>query len=108
MAESLLHLPLHLTLEVLNILRHLSVLRHKVVLLRKLRDVIVWQLIGRRTNHVVLLAEYGTGRVLRYVRDQAVQLGEGLIARIAMIMILAFQFAEWPAATLLRSVEGVR
>lgn len=39
--ESLLHLPLHLTLEILNVLRHLGVLRHEVVLLRQLRDVIV-------------------------------------------------------------------
>lgn len=54
LTESLLHLPLHLTLKVLNVLGHLSV-RHKVVLLRQLCHVVVLQLIRRRANHIVLL-----------------------------------------------------
>lgn len=57
---------------------------------------------------MLLLTEDGAGRVFRYVRDQTVKLGEGLVARVAMVMILALQFAERSAAALLRSVEGVR
>lgn len=107
--KSLLHLPLHLALKILNVLSHLSVRRHEVVLLRQLRHVIVLQLIRRRTDHVVLLlAENGASRMLRYMRDQAIQFGESLITRVAVIMILAFQLAERPAAALLRSVQGVR
>lgn len=107
--KSLLHLPLHLTLKVLNVLSHLSVRRHKVMLLRQLRHVIVLQLIRRRANHIMLLlAENRAGRVLRYMRDQAIQLGEGLIARVAVIMILAFQLAERSAAALLWPIESVR
>lgn len=109
LAEALLYLPLHVILKVLNVLRHLDVRRHEVVLLRQLRDVIVLQLIRRRADHVVLLlAEDGASRVLRYVSDQTVQLGERLIARVAVVMILALQLAERSAAALLRSVEGVR
>lgn len=46
--------------------------------------------------------------MLRYVRDQAIQLREGLIARVAVIMIFAFQLAERSAAALFRPVESVR
>lgn len=109
LAETLLYLPLHMILKVLYVLSHLRVRRHKVVLLRQLRNVIVLQLIRRRADHVVLLlTEDGAGRVLRYMRDQAIQLGERLIARVAVIMILAFQFAERPATALLRSVKSMR
>lgn len=109
LAQSLLHLTLHLILEILNILRHLSVLRHEVVLLRQLREVVVLQLIGRLTTQIVLLlTENGTGRVFRYMGHQSVQLGERLIARVAMVMIFTLQLAERPAAALFRPVEGVR
>jgi len=109
LAEGLLHLPLHLILEVLNVLRHLNVGRHEVVLLRQLRDVIVRQLIGRRTDHVVLLlAEDSAGRVFRYVRYQPIQFRECLITRVTVIVILALQLAERPAAALLGPVESMR
>ena len=55
LAEGLLHLTLHLTLKVLDVLRHLSVLRHEVVLLRQLRQVVVLQLIRCLTGQIVLL-----------------------------------------------------
>lgn len=109
LTESLLYLPLHLTLKVLNVLSYLSARRHKVMLLRQLRHVVVLQLIRRRANHIVLLlAENRAGRMLRYVRDQTIQLGEGLIARVAVVMILAFQLAERSTAALFRSIKSVR
>lgn len=114
--QALLHLTLHLILEILYILRHLGVLRHELVLLRQLGQVVVLQLIrglaaaattGRR-QLVLLLAEDGTCRMFRYVGHQSIQLGESLIAGVTMVMVFTFQLAERPAATLLRSVEGVR
>lgn len=109
LAERLLHLTLHLILKVLYVLRHLSVLRHEVVLLRQLRQIIVLQLIRRLTGQLVLLlTKDRTCRVFRYVSHQSVQLGERLIARVTVIMILSFQFTERSAAALLRSVQRVR
>lgn len=111
--KGLLHLTLHLILEILYILRHLGVLRHELVLLRQLGQVVVLQLIrglaattGRQL--VLLLAEDGTCRMFRYVGHQSIQLGESLIAGVTMVMVFTFQLAERPAATLLRSVQGVR
>lgn len=109
LAEGLLHLTLHLILEILYVLRHLGVLRHEVVLLRQLGQVVVLQLIGGLTaaQLVLLLAEDGTCRMFRYVGHQSIQFGECLIAGVTMVMVFTFQLAERPATALLRSVEGV-
>lgn len=57
---------------------------------------------------VLLLAQDRSGRVLGDVRHQAVQLGEGLVASVAVVVVLPLELAERPAAALVRSVEGVR
>lgn len=109
LTQSLLHLTLHLILEVLNVLRHLSVLRHELVLLGQLRQVLVLQLIRHLVRQIVLLlAEDRSRRMLRYVRYQPVQLGERLVARVAVVVVLPFQLAERSAAALLRTVQRVR
>lgn len=56
---------------------------------------------------MLLLTEDSTCRVLGYVSDQSIQFRERLIAGIAVIVILTFQLAEWPAATLFRPVKRV-
>lgn len=57
---------------------------------------------------VLLLTEDSARRVLRYVGHQSVQLRERLIARVTVIVVLALQLAEGPAAALLGPVQGVR
>lgn len=109
LAEGLLHLTLHLILEILYVLCHLGVLRHEVVLLRQLGQVVVLQLIRGLTTAqlVLLLTEDGTCRMFRYVGHQSIQFGESLIAGVTMVMVFTFQLAERPATALLRSVQGV-
>lgn len=57
---------------------------------------------------VLLLTEDSTGGMLRDVSYQSVQLGESLVAGVAVVVVLTLELAERSAATQLRSVQGVK
>lgn len=122
LAEGLLHLALHV-LEALYALGHLGVLGHELVFLGELRQVVLLKLLlvlmlmlrsrerDRRRDRdrqvELLLGQYRSSRVLRYVGDQSVELGEGLITGVAVVVVLSLELAERSAAALVRAVERV-